>query len=64
LERKITPELLQSFSDYTIYDGVKLSGWPVLTMVRGQVVMENGKIDQSSLGHGEFISRPVAAARL
>ena len=64
LERKISPELLQSYSDYTIYDGVKLSGWPVLTMVRGQVVMENGQIDDSSLGHGEFISRPVAAARL
>src|SRR5919202_1088927 len=63
LERKISPELLQSYSDYTIYDGVKLSGWPVLTMVRGQVIMENGQINDNSLGHGKFISRPVAAAR-
>jgi dihydropyrimidinase len=58
LEQKITPELLQSYSDYTIYDGHRLKGWPVMTLVRGRVVMEGGQVDSKALGHGEFVPRP------
>jgi dihydropyrimidinase len=58
LEKKVTPELLQSYSDYTIYDGLKMKGWPTMTIVRGKVIMEDGQVDSSSLGHGEFIRRP------
>ncbi|MEW5839411.1 amidohydrolase family protein [Nitrososphaera sp.] len=57
LEQKVTPELLQSYSDYTIYDGWKLKGWPVLTIVRGRVVMEGGHVDPGALGHGRFVAR-------
>ena len=59
LEQRVTPELLQSYSDYTIYDGQRLRGWPVLTMVRGKVVMENGQTAEEALGHGQFVPRPV-----
>ena len=59
LEQKVTPDLLHSYSDYTIYDGWTLRGWPILTMVRGEVIMENGMINSKSLGHGKFVSRPV-----
>lgn len=59
LEKKITPELLQSYADYTIYDGHRLKGWPVMTIVRGRVVMEDGQVDSKALGHGEFVPRPV-----
>ncbi|HEX6561743.1 MAG TPA: amidohydrolase family protein [Nitrososphaera sp.] len=59
LEQKVTPELLQSYSDYSIYDGWKLKGWPVLTMVRGKVVMEGGQVAQDALGHGQFVARPA-----
>jgi dihydropyrimidinase len=59
LEKKVTPELLQSYSDYTIYDGYRLKGWPVVTVVRGRVVMEDGQVDSKSLGHGEFVPRPA-----
>jgi dihydropyrimidinase len=54
-QKTVTPELLQSYSDYTIYDGWKLTGWPVMTIVRGQVVMEDGQVDIKAVGHGEFI---------
>lgn len=57
LEQKVTPELLQSYSDYTIYDGWKLKGWPVATIVRGRVVMEGGQVAADALGHGQFIER-------
>jgi dihydropyrimidinase len=60
LEQKVTPDLLQSYSDYTIYDGHRLTGWPVMTIVRGKIVMENGQVNNKALGHGEFVPRPVA----
>jgi dihydropyrimidinase len=59
LEKKVTPELLQSYSDYTIYDGHRLKGWPVMTLVRGKVVMEDGHVNIDALGHGEFVPRPA-----
>jgi dihydropyrimidinase len=59
LEQRVTPELLKSYSDYTIYDGYRIKGWPVLTMVRGQIVMCDGQIIDDTLGHGEFIARPI-----
>ena len=59
LQQKVTPDLLQSYSDYTIYDGWTLQGWPILTMVRGEVIMENGSVNSESLGHGKFVGRPV-----
>jgi dihydropyrimidinase len=54
-EQIVTPESLNSNSDYSIYDGWKLKGWPIMTIVRGMIVMENGKVDQSCIGHGNFI---------
>jgi dihydropyrimidinase len=60
LEKTVTPDLLQSYSDYTIYDGWRLRGWPLMTIVRGNPVMEDGIVANSALGHGEFIPRPVA----
>jgi dihydropyrimidinase len=59
LEKTVTPELLHSYSDYTIYDGWKLRGWPVTTVVRGNVIMQDGEVANEALGHGEFIPRPV-----
>jgi dihydropyrimidinase len=57
LRQKVSPEILQSHSDYTIYDGWELNGWPVMTIVRGQVIMENGKINEAALGHGQLVQR-------
>ncbi len=59
LEQKVTPELLQSYSDYTIYDEQRLKGWPILTMVRGKIVMQDGQFASDALGHGRFVARPA-----
>ncbi|MGD1838079.1 MAG: dihydroorotase [Nitrososphaeraceae archaeon] len=56
MEKKVDPDLLQSFSDYSIYDEWTLKGWPILTMVRGKVIMQDFTIDKNYLGHGEFLS--------
>lgn len=55
MEQTVTPDILNSHSDYTIYDGWKLKGWPIMTIVRGKVVMENGKVDKTYIGHGNFV---------
>src|SRR5215207_7095894 len=62
LEKTVRPDMLQSHSDYTIYDGWKLRGWPVMTIVRGKIIMEDGQIDDQGHEHGEFIPRPVVIA--
>lgn len=57
LKKRVTPELLQSYSDYTIYDGWELCGWPIATILRGKIVMENYIVDENSYGYGKFIQR-------
>lgn len=29
-------------ADYTPYEGIEVTGWPVTTLVRGRLVVENG----------------------
>lgn len=58
-EQTVSPDILNSHSDYTIYDGWKLTGWPVMTIVRGRIVMEDGIVDQSNIGHGNFIETAI-----
>ena len=55
LTKKVSPDILQSSSDYTIYDGYELQGWPILTISRGKIIMENGNVYTENKGHGEFV---------
>lgn len=41
-----------------IYEGMKLKGWPVLTVARGKVVYEDGHVDASAAGAGRCVTRP------
>jgi dihydropyrimidinase len=43
-KRKVTirHDLVHDGSDYTPYEGLEVTGWPVLTMVRGRVVVDDG----------------------
>ena len=50
--KKMSP----SNADWNIYDGWKFKGWPVMTIVRGEVIMENGKI-VGKPGYGKYIPR-------
>jgi dihydropyrimidinase len=54
LSKKVEPNMLQSCSDFSVYEGWTLRGWPSLTMVRGKIVMKNGQI-VGEKGHGKFI---------
>lgn len=41
-----------------IYEGMRLRGWPVLTVARGRVVFEEGKVDPDASGRGRCVTRP------
>lgn len=57
-EKRVTVSnrILHQNVDYTPYEGMVLSGWPVLTMVRGAVVAKDG-IFMGEKGFGRFIKR-------
>ena len=52
----ITNDLLQQAIDYTPYEGLEVTGWPVMTLRRGEVVMQEGRI-QAEPGSGQFLAR-------
>ena len=52
----IRQEILHHGSDYTPYEGMEVTGWPVMTVLRGQVVYEDGKITAPD-GAGRFLKR-------
>jgi dihydropyrimidinase len=59
----ITNALLQHVIDYTPYEGLEVTGWPVATVRRGEVVMREGQV-QAEPGSGQFLARaPYAMIR-
>lgn len=56
LEREVTAPALQSFADYTIWEGQRLRGWPVLTISRGRVIARDGEFTGEP-GWGRYLSR-------
>jgi len=55
-EQKVTSDLFGGFSDYIVFDGWKLKGWPVKTIVRGQTIAENFQVIGKP-GYGKLVSR-------
>ena len=56
LEKKVTREVIRSYSEFSIYEGWTLRGWPVVTISRGKVVMRNGDV-VGEPGWGSFLKR-------
>ena len=52
----ITNALMQHAIDYTPYEGLEVTGWPVATIRRGEVVMREGKV-QAEPGSGRYLPR-------
>ena len=48
--------MLGSSSDFSIYEGRTLRGWPVLTASRGVVVARDGAFVGTE-GHGRYLRR-------
>ena len=48
LTRAVDAAQLESFADYSPFEGMTLKGWPVLTLVRGRKVMVDGRIVEAA----------------
>ncbi|MBI5698141.1 MAG: amidohydrolase family protein, partial [Thaumarchaeota archaeon] len=55
-EQRVSSEFFGGFSDYLVYEGWNLKGWPVTTMVRGKLVTEDMQV-VGKLGHGNLVPR-------
>jgi dihydropyrimidinase len=54
--QRLSHDVLHDGSDYTPYEGLEITGWPVLTMVRGKVVVQEGVL-VGAKGHGDYLAR-------
>ncbi|RZI38717.1 dihydropyrimidinase, partial [Herbaspirillum sp. HC18] len=41
---RISQSLLHHGSDYTPYEGIEVTGWPVTTLLRGKLLVHDGKL--------------------
>jgi dihydropyrimidinase len=55
----IRQEIMHHGADYTPYEGMAVTGWPVVTMLRGEVVAEDGRI-VGEKGGGRFLKRDLS----
>ncbi len=58
-EVTLTHDALHDKADYTPYEGLRLKGWPVTTLSRGEVVWAEGEV-RAAPGRGAFVARERA----
>ncbi len=56
LEKTINPEVLHYSIDWNPYTGMKVKGWPIMTMLRGNILCENGNF-VGPQNNGKFVKR-------
>ena len=54
--RAVDPLALGSYSDYSLYEGQVLRGWPVMAILRGRIIMDNGRVTGPG-GNGRYLRR-------
>ena len=59
LRKKLAVDDLHADSDYSIWEGFECQGYPVMTILRGKVIVEDGKLTGSS-SDGRWLSRKVS----
>ena len=59
LKKTITVDQLHADSDYSIWDGFECEGYPVMTLLRGKVIVRDGQL-HGDAGDGRWLSRRVA----
>ena len=56
--KKQTLDDLHADSDYSIWEGFQTTGYPVTTILRGKVIVENGQL-RGSASDGRWLNRKV-----
>jgi dihydropyrimidinase len=60
VRRRIALSDLHHDGDYSIWEGWEVQGWPVLTMLRGKVIVEDGRL-LGSPTDGQWLPRRIAS---
>lgn len=55
--KNVKAENLKSRSDFSLYEGQDLQGWPILTIKGGKIVAENGYLTLDSQDQGAILKR-------
>jgi dihydropyrimidinase len=63
LRKTITLADLHADSDYSIWEGFECQGYPVMTILRGKVMVDNGRL-VGSASDGQWLKRKIAPAVL
>lgn len=58
VEWEIRAEDLHTQSDYTAYQGRRMKGRPVMSLLRGRVLLQEGRLEQAP-GYGQYLPRAV-----
>lgn len=58
---RVTKALVHDRTGYTPYEGRELKGWPVTVLSRGEVIVDDGKLN-AERGRGQFLARAPSAA--
>lgn len=56
LRRMVRSAEMQSAADYDVFEGWEVTGWPVTTISRGEVIFDRGAVTAAE-GRGEFVPR-------
>lgn len=59
-EQTLSAASLHNNTDYCLWDGLSIKGWPVATVANGKVLVENGEF-KGVRGAGRFIKRKIPA---
>ena len=59
IKKKLTLSDLHADSDYSIWEGFECIGYPVMTMLRGKIIVQGGKLVGSS-SDGKWLPRKVS----
>jgi dihydropyrimidinase len=59
-ERVVVPDNLRSRSDFSVFEGQRLTGWPTHVVCGGQTVLRGQELS-ATRGAGRFLGRSSAA---
>ncbi|MGC8050150.1 hypothetical protein ACP3WN_25050, partial [Salmonella enterica] len=57
---RISQANLHHGSDYTPYEGIEVTGWPVTMILRGKTIVRDGRLEAAAKA-GEHIARERSA---
>lgn len=62
IEWTLTAEEIHSKAGYTVYEGRKVVGKPIMSLLRGEILLKDGVLHQQP-GFGRYIPRPVSGSK-